>query len=145
VTSAHRQPAPIPPAELARLRRLATLLDAAIQLPFGYRIGLDGLIGLIPGVGDGIGMALSGIIIFKAARWGVPTTTLLRMVANVLLDGVVGTLPLAGDLFDFVWRANLRNLALLESHLAATAGTTLAPQPVVVNAPPSGETPDSWP
>ncbi len=105
---------------LQRLRGFARVLDSAITLPGGYRIGLDGLFGLLPGVGDTLGGLASSYIIVEAARLGASTTTLLRMVLNVLLDVLVGLIPLAGDLFDFVWKANERNLALLERQLAQT-------------------------
>lgn len=100
-----------------RLRRLAHLLDNAIPLPGGYRVGFDGAIGLIPGIGDLAGAALSSYVIAEAHRIGVPTVVLLRMLLNVLVETAVGAVPVAGDLFDFVWKANLRNVVLLEGHL----------------------------
>lgn len=100
---------------LARLRRLAWLLDASI--PIGrYRIGLDPLLGLVPGFGDAIGAGMSIIILYDAARLGTPVHVLVRMVGNVLLELVVGAIPVLGDLFDFAWRANERNLRLVERH-----------------------------
>ena len=95
--------------------RLAWLLDESIRLPGGLRIGLDGILGLIPGVGDVVGMGLSGVIIADAARRGLPGAILARMVTNVLIETVVGAIPLFGDLFDFVWKANSRNLRLMET------------------------------
>jgi hypothetical protein len=100
-----------------RLRRLAHLLDNAIPLPGGYRVGFDGAIGLIPGIGDLAGAALSSYVIAEAHRIGVPSVVLLRMLLNVLVETAVGAIPVAGDLFDFVWKANLRNVVLLEEHL----------------------------
>ncbi|HKJ65806.1 MAG TPA: DUF4112 domain-containing protein [Desulfopila sp.] len=102
---------------LQRLRRLSRLLDSAIPLPGGYRIGLDGIIGLIPGVGDIAGGAASSYIIIEAARLGASTATLLRMAFNVLFESVIGLIPFIGDLFDFVWKANEKNLSLLEKQL----------------------------
>ena len=102
---------------LRKLRALAKLLDSAIPLPGGYRIGLDGLIGLIPGFGDAVGASLSAYIILRAAQMGASWTTLLRMTGNVLIDGFVGLIPILGDLFDFAWKANLRNMVLLEEAL----------------------------
>lgn len=96
------------------VHRLAWLLDESIRLPGGLRIGLDGILGLIPGVGDLVGMGLSGVIIADAARRGVSGAILVRMVINVLIETVVGAIPLFGDLFDFVWKANSRNLRLME-------------------------------
>ena len=107
------------PAEAREIRRLlgyARWLDDIIRLPGGYRIGLDGIIGLIPGAGDIIGGIASSFIIAQAARLGVPTGVLLRMVGNVLVDSVIGLVPILGDLFDMAWKANLRNLQLLERH-----------------------------
>jgi hypothetical protein len=103
---------------LRRLRGLGQLLDASIRIPGTQRrFGLDPLIGLLPGVGDGVGAVLSSYIIVEAARYGVPRATLLRMAGNVAIDALVGVVPLLGDLFDAGWKANLRNLALLEDHL----------------------------
>ncbi len=100
---------------LTRLRRLAWLLDGSI--PLGrYRIGLDPLLGLVPGFGDAIGAGMSIIILYDAARLGTPVHVLVRMVGNVLLELVIGAVPILGDLFDFVWRANERNLRLVERH-----------------------------
>lgn len=105
---------------LERLRRLAQLLDSAIRLPGGFRIGLDGIIGLIPWAGDALGAVLSAYIIVEAARLGVPNAVLLRMIGNVALETVVGFVPIAGDLFDFAWKANARNFALLERHVGTS-------------------------
>lgn len=102
---------------LERLRRLSRILDSAIPLPGGYRIGMDGIIGLIPGIGDTIGSAFSGYIILEAARLGASTPMLLRMVFNVLLESVIGVVPVLGDLFDFAWKANEKNVRLLETQL----------------------------
>lgn len=102
------------PQRLNRLRRLAHTLDSSITLPGGYRIGLDGLIGLIPGVGDLAGSALSTYIVVEAARLGVSRLVLVRMMLNVMLETAVGVIPIIGDLFDFAWKANNRNIALLE-------------------------------
>lgn len=98
------------------VERLAWLLDESIRLPGGYRIGVDGLLGLIPGVGDVLGMGASGYIILIARRQGVPRRTLTRMTWNVLVEGLVGSIPVVGDLFDFAWKANTRNLELLRRH-----------------------------
>ena len=88
-----------------RLRRLARILDSAFRIPgTSWRIGVDGLL-------------LASWLVLEAGRLGVPTGVLLRMLLNVLLDAMVGTVPVAGDLFDFAFKANERNLRLLESHL----------------------------
>lgn len=95
------------------VERLSWLLDESIPLPGGYRIGLDGFLGLIPGIGDFIGGLLSSVLIYKANQIGVPRTILLRMIINMLIDSTLGAIPLLGDIFDFVWKANKRNINLL--------------------------------
>lgn len=101
-----------------RLERLAWLLDSSIYIPgLRVRIGLDGLIGLFPGFGDTVGALASSWIISEAARLGVPRAVLLKMAFNVAVDAVFGAVPLVGDLFDFAWKANLRNVALLADYL----------------------------
>jgi Domain of unknown function (DUF4112) len=102
-----------------RVRQLARLLDEAILIPgTNKRIGLDPLIGLIPGGGDTVTMLMSAYIVVEAALFGLPATTLLQMVANIVIDAFVGTVPVLGDLFDVVSKANMRNLKLLDAHLA---------------------------
>lgn len=117
--------------DIREIERLAWLLDEAIRLPGGYRIGVDGLLGLIPGVGDALGMGASAYIILVARRRGLPRRTLARMTWNVLLEGIVGTVPLVGDLFDFAWKANTRNLDLLRRHHYAAREQAAASRPVV--------------
>ena len=103
--------------ELRRARALARLLDSAVGVPgTPIRIGLDAVLGVIPGAGDFAGAALSGYIILTAARRGVPREVLWRMLANVAIDTGIGTIPLLGDLFDVAWRSNMRNVDLLERH-----------------------------
>ena len=103
--------------DVKHLRRLARLLDSAIPLPGGFRIGLDGILGLIPGVGDALGASLSTYIVVQAARLGASPVQLVRMMLNVLLETLIGTIPVLGDLFDFAWKANERNMVLLEAQL----------------------------
>jgi hypothetical protein len=110
-----------------RLRGVGELLDRSIRLPGGFRIGLDPIIGLVPGIGDLVGTGLSAWIILQSARLGASKGVLLRMLWNTGVESVFGMVPLLGDLFDFGWRANVKNLALLERHLddpraAARAG-----------------------
>lgn len=105
------------------IERLSWLLDESITLPNGYKIGLDGFIGLIPGVGDFIGGLLSSIIIYQARQLGVPRMVLARMMINMIIDTVFGTVPVIGDLFDFVWKANKRNIALLNKYQLAPEKT----------------------
>lgn len=111
-------------AALARVRGLARLLDNAVRVP-GTRIGigLDSVIGLIPGVGDLAGGAMSAYVLMTAARLGVPRAVLGRMLVNLGTDALVGTVPVLGDLFDVGFKANVRNVRLLEQSMAAPAAT----------------------
>ncbi|ART81538.1 hypothetical protein CBP31_01910 [Oceanisphaera profunda] len=104
-----------------RLARLAWMLDSSIRLPGGFRVGLDGIIGLIPGIGDLIGAGLSSYIVVEAARLKVPFRVLARMSLNVLIELVVGIVPIFGDIFDFAFKANLRNVRLLNEYLGKNA------------------------
>lgn len=106
-------------ARLDQLRRLARLLDDGLRIPgTQIGIGLDPIIGLIPGVGDAAGAIMGAAILMEAARRGVPRATLVRIVGNVVLDAALGSVPVAGDLFDVFWKANRRNMSLLERHAA---------------------------
>ena len=97
-----------------RLDRLAKLLDSALPIAGGkLRVGLDPLLGLIPGLGDTLGMMLSCFVVYEAARLGVSRFVLARMIGNVAIDGLIGVVPIVGDLFDFVFQANRRNVKLL--------------------------------
>jgi Domain of unknown function (DUF4112) len=108
---------------LRRLERLAVFLDSAIVIPgTRFRFGADALLGLLPGAGDIVGAALSGYIIFEAARLGLPGPALARMIANVVADTALGAIPVAGDLFDAYWKANLRNIAILREHVTRVTG-----------------------
>jgi hypothetical protein len=100
------------------IERMVWLMDNSIPLAGGIRIGLDPVIGLIPGLGDILAGVVSAVIVLQAQRAGIPRSTLLRMVANVGIDTVVGSIPFAGDLFDFAFRANTKNLALYRASRA---------------------------
>ena len=103
---------------LNRIRKLSRLMDTAIRIPgTGFRIGLDPIIGLVPGAGDIVSTAFSAYIIFLATRFGLPREVMYRMIFNIGLEAVVGAVPLVGDLFDEYYKSNVRNLALLEQHL----------------------------
>lgn len=107
-----------PPDPAAReLRRLAWLLDESIRLPGGYRIGLDGIVGMIPVAGDALGLAASSYILFRARNFGIPRVVMARMVGNIVLEAVIGAIPVLGDLFDFAFKANQRNIGLMEQYL----------------------------
>ncbi|MEG9437924.1 DUF4112 domain-containing protein [Edaphobacter sp. HDX4] len=97
---------------------LSHILDDFIRIPgTSIRLGLDGIVGLIPGIGDILGGIASCFIIFAAWMRGVPYVILARMMANVVIEVVIGTIPLVGDAFDIAWRANRRNYALLTGSL----------------------------
>jgi hypothetical protein len=103
---------------IERLDRLSRLLDTAILIPgTGIRFGADAVIGLVPGIGDAITTALSAWIVYEAHRLGAPRHLIVRMIANVAVDGLLGSVPLAGDAFDVLFRANRRNMRLLREHL----------------------------
>lgn len=103
---------------LNRIRRISRLMDTAIRIPgTGFRIGLDPILGLVPGAGDLIATAVSGYILYLAARYRLPGHVFRRMVFNIALEAVVGTVPLIGDIFDAYYKSNIRNVALLEQYL----------------------------
>ncbi len=103
--------------ELEKIRSLAHTLDKKFTLPGGINVGVDGLVGLIPGVGDAASGALSLWLFLKARRLGLSTWTQARMLANIALDTVLGSVPFVGDIFDLVYKANMRNLRLVEKGL----------------------------
>ncbi len=106
-------------ATLNRIRKLSRLMDSSIRLPgTKFRIGLDPIIGLIPGAGDLISAVFSAYIILLATRFSIPTRDLGQMIFNVGLEAIVGTIPLVGDVFDAFYKSNIRNLEILEQHLS---------------------------
>jgi hypothetical protein len=105
------------PETLDALRRWAVLLDSAFRLPgTNIRFGVDAIIGLIPGLGDISTPAFASLILLQAVRMRLPVVVQARMVLNAAIDMLMGLVPLLGDLADVAWKANLRNLALLERH-----------------------------
>ena len=112
-------------ATLERLERLAWLLDNSIAIPgLRFRIGLDALVGLVPGIGDALGVLVSTYILAAAARLGTPRSVLIRMAFNIAIEGVIGVIPLIGDLFDAAWKANQRNVRLIGAYLSDPRRTT---------------------
>ena len=113
---------------LARARTLTRLLDSAAHVPgTRVRFGLDSILGLVPGLGDVAGAVLSGYLVLLASRMGAPQSVIMRMLANVAVDTVGGTVPLFGDLFDVAWKSNTRNLALLERVAEVRPGAVGSP------------------
>lgn len=110
--------------KLLRARRISRVLDDLIRIPgTRRRVGLDPLVGLLPGFGDWVTLVISLDLLFSAARLGAGAAVLLRMTGNLLIDALVGTVPLLGDIFDFRWKANKRNLVLLEALVHDREGT----------------------
>ena len=106
-------------AALQRVARLAYWLDDRFRIPgTRRRVGLDGLLGLVPGIGDAATSLIAAYIVLEAARLGVPARTLGRMLANLGIDFAIGLVPVAGDLADLAWKANRRNARLLHDHLS---------------------------
>jgi hypothetical protein len=105
-------------SKLTKLRRVSKILDNAIAIP-GTKIsfGLDPILGLLPGGGDTVTGGIAAYIVVEAARMGVPREILWKMVGNILIDSFAGTVPVVGDVFDLGWKANVKNLELLEKHL----------------------------
>jgi hypothetical protein len=118
---------PLEPEVLPRapewIDRLAWLMDRSI--PIGpWRIGLDGVIGLVPGLGDFIGVIVSGLIVAAAIRARLPRSAIARMVANVAVDGIVGAIPFLGDFFDMTFKANTRNVEIYREALRGGGNRT---------------------
>ena len=109
----------------ARIAFIARLLDELITIPgTRQRLGLDSIVGLIPGFGDVASAAVGGWVIVEAARFRLPRLVLARMVVNTLVDLVIGIVPIAGDLFDVVFKSNSRNLALFRRHATDPGAST---------------------
>jgi Domain of unknown function (DUF4112) len=104
---------------LERLDWLANILDVAFVVPgTSIRFGVEAILRLVPGIGDAAASALSVYVLYEASRLGIPKTLLARMIANVVIEGLAGAVPVAGDVFDVAWRANRRNVALLREYFA---------------------------
>ena len=123
-TYTHTRPGPQPrtavptrASELDRLEKLAHNMDTLFRIPLtSIRVGLDSILGLLPGVGDTAALAPAAYILYRAHQMGAPPSVLGRMGANVGVDWLVGSIPLVGDLFDVGFKANRRNVALLRRH-----------------------------
>jgi hypothetical protein len=110
--------------DLQRVRRLTRVLDTAVRIPIvGVRFGLDALLGLVPGAGDAVSAVLSGYPVLIAARHRLPAAVIVRMLGNIALDAIAGSLPVLGDLFDIGFKANVRNQRLIERYAERPART----------------------
>jgi len=120
VPAARREPSR---AEVERsLEQLAFLMDGLFRIPgTGWRVGLDAIVGLIPGVGDFATTAVSIYILAAGVRYRVPKVTLLRMAANIAIDYLLGSVPVVGDIFDAVWKSNQMNVELLKRRAAVAS------------------------
>lgn len=112
-----RQLTPGQQQRIAALRHMSRLLDSAYRIPgTSYRIGLDPVVGLVPGIGDLVSPLFTIALLWQSHDLNLPRVVQLRMLFNVAIDTVVGMVPVAGDLFDFTWKANDMNMALLERY-----------------------------
>lgn len=113
-------------AAVKRMQNVAYVLDEGIRVPgIDYRIGIDPLLGILPGAGDVLTGGVSLYIVIEAARLDVSDTTLLKMMANIFLDVVVGTIPVVGDVFDIVWKANKRNFKIVLEDLTTDSDRSI--------------------
>lgn len=107
------------------LKQLSTLLDSRFEGPLGFRFGLDGILGFIPFIGDFVTSGISCYIILQAAFLGCAPSTLTRMALNVLFENLVDMIPFLGNIFDFFWKANNRNMALIDQHMVNPQRVTI--------------------
>lgn len=106
-----------PLARIARLRRLAWVIDALGRVPgTRFRFGLNSVIGLAPGAGDAVLALISLYIVFEAVQLGLPRAKIVRMLVNVAVEAALGAMPVLGDLLDVAWKANLRNVDIIDRH-----------------------------
>ena len=104
--------------DLLKLDQLADLMDNKLVIPgTGIRVGLDSIIGLVPGIGDTASLAISAYIVHKAHKAGVHPVKLGRMISNIMVDWAIGIVPFIGDIFDIGFKANRRNVDLLKDHI----------------------------
>ncbi|MDQ3007987.1 MAG: DUF4112 domain-containing protein [bacterium] len=106
--------------DLKNARRIAVLMDSKYSI-FGIKFGLDSVIGFIPGLGDAVTITISSYLVWIAIQSGVPAHKLIRMIGNLGIDSVLGLVPILGDVVDIFYKANLKNLQILEDHFASLA------------------------
>ncbi|MBF9197201.1 DUF4112 domain-containing protein [Microvirga terrestris] len=103
---------------IARITLVANLMDSAFLIPgLNRRVGLDAVLGLVPGIGDALSAAIASYIIWEARQLGLPRWKIARMIGNVAVDTAIGAIPFAGDVFDVVFKSNQRNLRIIHEHL----------------------------
>jgi hypothetical protein len=103
---------------IARITLVANLMDSAFMIPgLNRRVGLDAVLGLVPGVGDALSAAIASYIIWEARQLGLPRWKIARMIGNVAVDTAIGAIPFAGDVFDVFFKSNQRNLRIIHEHL----------------------------
>lgn len=100
------------------VRYIADLLDTRFKLPNGWRFGWDGILGLIPGLGNIVTDIFSFYILFRAAILGCPPVVIFHMALNVVIDNIIDKVPFFGLFFDFIWKANIKNVALMDRYFA---------------------------
>ena len=123
-------------AALERMRTVAWVLDECIRVPgTEFRFGLDPILSIVPVVGDAVAAGFSAYIVLESANLGVGYTTLVRMIANIAIDAVGGSVPYAGTVFDLFWRANERNMRLVLQDLAERDSSASEPVEIEVEPP----------
>ncbi|MDQ2711258.1 MAG: DUF4112 domain-containing protein [Acidobacteriota bacterium] len=105
-------------SRIADVESLARWLDYAFTLPGGFRFGLAGIIGFIPGIGDALDAIVSLYIVVRAIQLGIPRVAIARMLVNIGVEGLAGAVPFIGDLFDIAFKANRRNYQILKNHIS---------------------------
>jgi hypothetical protein len=129
-----RQLTPAQEQRIAALRHLSRLLDSAYEVPgTTYRFGLDPIVGLVPGIGDLVSPLFTIALLWQSHDLDLPRVVQLRMLFNVAIDTVIGIVPIVGDLFDFAWKANEMNMALLERHAFEERAASVVDWLVVVS------------
>ena len=111
--------------QFQQIKKISVLMDSQFRGPLGMTFGLDGVLGFIPFVGDFVTTFISLYIIYQAAKMGCSSSTLLRMALNLLIDSILDSIPLFGNIFDFIWKANNKNVLIIEDNLASVQSVTL--------------------
>ncbi|EAQ82724.1 hypothetical protein DSM3645_10002 [Blastopirellula marina DSM 3645] len=122
------QPVKPPSSRMQRMRRFVDIMENAVRIPgTRYRIGLDALLGLVPGVGDFVTATAAFVLLWEARRLGIPFGKRAKMVGYIFFDMLIGIVPLVGDLFDVAYKSNTRILKMIEEHIAQHGDATVNP------------------